>query len=177
MISSCATVIRLRRPYRRPVSCGGFWSRNPCATSCVAPQCFTVSGHVVGNLQPSHLCFLAPSSVLFNPLIHTLLHAHYPLYGRSLPVFSVPFRPLSPVPPLPFILFPRPFSPFSVFSRPSGSPFPLIVPAVNLVSDMRLDNTQRRPFLLNVSLCRAPMSVSSGCCYHTCCSVRLLPVK
>ena len=177
MISSCATVIRLRRPYRRPVSCGGFWSRHSCATYCLAPQRFTVSGPVVGNLQSSHLCFLASSSVLFNPLIHTLLHAHYPLPVRSLPAFSVLFCSLSPVLPLPFILFPRPFSPFSVFSCPSGSPFPLLVPAVNLMSDMRLDNTQRRPFILTVSLCRAPMSVSPGCRYHTCCSVRLLPVK
>ena len=177
MISSCATVIRLRRPDRRPVSCGGFWSRHSCATSCVAPQRFIISGCAVGNLQPSHLCFLAPSSVLFNPLIHTLLHAHYPLPVRSLSAYSVLFRPLSPVPPLPFIPFSRPFSPFSVFSRPSGSPFPLLVAAVNLMSEMRLDNTQRRPFLLNVSLCRAPMTVSPGCCYHTCCSVRLLPVK
>ena len=149
--------------------------------------------HAPPNALPlSALLFLLTSLVISSPPICAFLPPHpyclsslslppytpiTPLHVRSLSAFSVLFCRLSLVPPLPFILFPRPFSPFSVLSRPSGSPFPLLVPAVNFVSDTRLDNTQRRPFHLNVSLCRAPMSPSPGCCYHTCCSVRLLPVK
>ena len=149
--------------------------------------------HAPPNALPlSALLFLVLSLVISSPPICAFLPPHpYCLTPLSILSYtpithspSVPFQPFQccfvPFRPFPRFLssfFPDPSPPFSVFSRPSGSPFPLPVPAVNLVSEMRLDNTQLRPFLLNTSLCRAPMSVSSGCCYHTCCSVRLLPVK
>ena len=123
------------------------------AAHIVARCLVAVSGvviHAPPNALPlSALLFLLTSLVISSPPICAFLPPHpyclsslslppytpiTPLHVRSLSAFSVLFCPLSPVPPLPFILFPRPFSPFSVFSRPSGSPFPLLVPAVNLVS-------------------------------------------
>ena len=149
--------------------------------------------HAPPNALPlSALLFLFLSLVISSPPICAFLPPHpYCLTPLSILSYtpithspSVPFRPFQccfaafrPSPRFLSSFFHVPSPPFSVFSRPSGSRFPLLVPAVNLVSDMRLNNTQRRPFLLNVSLCHAPMTVSPGCRYHTCCSVRLLPVK
>ena len=149
--------------------------------------------HAPPNALPlSALLFLFLSLVISSPPICAFLPPHpYCLTHLSIlsympitPSLSVPFRPFQccfvPFRPFPrFLLsfFPVPSPPSRSFPVPLAARFPLLVPAVNLVSDMRLDNTQRRPFLLNVSLCRAPISPSPGCRYHTCCSVRLLPVK
>ena len=129
-----------------------------------------ISSPPICAFLPPHPYCLTPLSILsYTPITHSPSVPFQPFQ-----CCFVPFRPSSR-----FLssFFPVPFAPSRSFPVPLAARFSLLVSTVSKVLDILLDNTQCRPFLLNVSLCHAPMSVSPGCRYHTCCSVRLLPVK
>ena len=146
----------------------------------IVAQCLVaVSGAVIhappNALPPSALLFLVTSLVISSPPICAFLPPHpYCLTPLSI-LFYTPITHSPSVPFLPFqccfvpfrpssrflsSFFPVPFAPSRSFPVPLAARFSLLVSTVSKVLDILLDNTQCRPFILTVSLCRAPMSVS-----------------